>query len=132
MDSRTRNRLQNWSRKQRDGFPDAEVCKAAAGSIEAGAERWIPGRWRGMPVLFWMFRFQNIRNPGHSARTVLAPDGQAVHSPSAKDRLPGWRPPCCEAECPGFLIFFHSHIQNRTGIPRQLFLGTILWLFKRQ
>ncbi len=65
------------------------VCKAAEGSIEAGAERWIPGRWRGMPVLFWMFRFQNIRNPGHSARTVLAPDGQAVHSPSAKDRLPG-------------------------------------------
>ena len=132
----------------RDGFPDAEsfaeleqeaerwipgrgiVCKAAEGSIEAGAERWIPGRWRGMPVLFWMFRFQNIRSPGHSARTVLAPDGQAVHSPSAKDRLPGWCPPCREAECPGFLIFFHSHIQNRTGIPRQLFLGTSLWIFK--
>lgn len=55
-----------------------------------------------------LFRFQNVRSPKYSAFQVLAPDGQASHSPSAKDRLPGWRPPVFKAEYKGLLTFFHS------------------------
>ncbi len=56
-----------------------------------------------------LFRFQNVRSPKYSAFWALAPDGQASRSPSAKDRLPGWRPPVFEAEYKGLLTFFHSH-----------------------
>ena len=63
-----------------------------------------------------LFRFQNVRSPKYSAFWALAPDGQASRSPSAKDRLPGWRPPVFEAEYKGLLTFFHSHSQTRQAM----------------
>ena len=87
-------------------------------------KQWMPGRWKGMPVLFWMFRFQNIRTPKYSAFQFLQPDAAALNSPSAKSAS-GLTPAGYAAEYQGVLIFFHSHIQNRTGIPFQLIRGLL-------
>ena len=61
-----------------------------------------------------LFRFQNVRISKYSACPVLVPGGQAVSSPSAKNCLSGFRPPCVQCRIPGNSNILSQSQRNRT------------------